>query len=155
MKEKTLVWILIKFCMGKSRDKLIDSSVIMALFNLEDRQHQKALELFETIEKENWRIKISCITIIEIVSLMKYRRIEGWQEYAESLMDGSLFLVDSSYAMDKNDLAWQLLVKEENIGMVDAIEIEHCLTHGEGLLSFDKKQNEVWEKMSLERNLNP
>ena len=133
--------------MVKNKYRLIDSSVVMALFNLEDRQHIKALEVFKKIKKEKLKVKISCITIIELISLMKYRKIDHWQEYSEKLMDGSLFYVDNAYFMETNDLSWKLTMNEENIGMVDAIEIEHCIQNGEELISFDKKQNEIYQKL--------
>lgn len=133
--------------MGKNKNRLIDSSVVMALFNLEDRQHNKAIEVFKLIKKEKLRVKISCITIIELVSLMKYRKIKQWQKYCESLLDGSLFYVDNAYFIESNDLSWKLTLEEENIGMVDAIEIEHCLQNNEELISFDKKQNEIYQSL--------
>lgn len=135
--------------MVKNKNRLIDSSVVMALFNLEDRQHTKALKIFEEIKKEKLRVKICCITIIELISLMKYRKIDHWQKYSEKLMDGSLFYVDNAYFMDTNDLSWNLTLKEKNIGMVDAIEIEHCLHNNEELISFDTKQNEIYQKLVL------
>ena len=133
--------------MVKNKYRLIDSSVIMALFNAEDSQHTKAIGVFRQIKKDRLIVKISCITIIEIVSLMKYRKIDHWQKYCENLMDGSLFYVDNAYFIDHNDLAWKLTLNEKNIGMVDAIEIEHCIQNGEELISFDKKQNEVYQRL--------
>lgn len=135
--------------MAKNKNRLIDSSVVMALFNLEDRQHNKALKVFEEIKKEKLRVKICCITIIELISLMKYRKIDHWQNYSEKLMDGSLFYVDNAYFMETNDLSWKLILTENNIGMVDAIEIEHCIQNGEELISFDKKQNEIYRQLIL------
>jgi len=133
--------------MAKNKKRLIDSSVVMALFNEEDRQHKKAIEVFKTIKSDKLEVKICCITIVELVSLMKYRKINKWQKYCEKLVDGSLFYVDNAYFMDRNDLAWKLTQQEENIGMVDAIEIEHCLQNGEELITFDKNQEEVYKKM--------
>jgi len=134
--------------MVKNNNRLIDSSVVMALFNLDDRQHNKALEVFAEIKKQKLRVKICCITIIELVSLMKYRKIDHWQKYSEKLMDGSLFYVDNAYFMETNDLSWKLTLTENNIGMVDAIEIEHCVQNNEILISFDKKQNEVYRRLT-------
>jgi predicted nucleic acid-binding protein len=133
--------------MAKNKYRLIDSSVVMALFNLEDSQHEKALEVFQIIKKEKLRVKISCITMIELVSLMKYRKINHWQKYAEKLLNGSLFYVDNAYFLDPNDLSWKLTLKEENIGMVDSIEIEHCLQNGEELITFDKKQGAIYQRL--------
>lgn len=147
MGGRTWVAILTKFYMVKNRNCLIDSSVVMALFNLDDRQHQKAIEVFKLIKSENLKVKISCITVVELVSLMKYKKISQWQKYCNELIDGRLFLVDNAYLLDKTDLAWNLAIKEENIGMVDAIEIEHCLNNGEELLTFDKRQEEVWRRL--------
>ena len=107
--------------MEKNKKRLIDSSVIMALFNAEDRQHARAVGVFKSIKKDGLIVKISCITIIEIVSLMKYRKIDHWQKYCENLMDGSLFYVDNAYFIDHDDLSWKLTMNEKNIGMVDAI----------------------------------
>lgn len=126
--------------MEKNKKYLVDSSVIMALFNDEDRQHKKAVEL---LGKINGVVKICGLTIVELVTLMKYRKIKYWKKYAEKLVDGSLFLVDNSYTFDRSGLAWELVQKEDEIGMIDAVEIEHCLTEGEELLTFDKKQQEV------------
>lgn len=136
-----------KYYMVKNKYRLIDSSVVMALFNLEDSQHSKALKVFELIKKEKLKVKISCITIIELISLMKYRKIDHWQDYSKKLMDGSLFYVDNAYFMDVNDLSWKLTMQEKRIGMVDAIEIEHCIHNNEELISFDEKQNEVYLKL--------
>jgi len=141
---------LIKFCMAINKKRLIDSSVVMALFNEEDRQHNKAIEVFKTIKKEKLDVKICCITVVELVSLMKYRRINEWQKYAKKLLDGSLFFVDNAYFLNPNDLSWELTIKEENIGMIDAIEIEHCLQNREELITFDKKQESIYRKLVLE-----
>lgn len=139
--------------MTKNKRYLIDSSVVMALFNEEDNQHQKAIETFKRIKKEKREIKISCITIMELVSLMKHRKINGWQKYSEKLVNGSMFFMDNAYFFDQNDLSWDLVIKKEKIGMVDAIEIEHCLQNDEELLSFDKAQNKIW--MELESETKP
>lgn len=133
--------------MVKSRKRLIDSSVVMALFNLEDRQHKKAIGVFRLVKKEKLRMTICCLTIVELVSLMKYREINNWQKYANKLLDGSLFYVDNAYFLDPKDLSWKLTLKEEKIGMVDAIEIEHCLQNDEELITFDKKQEVVYQKL--------
>lgn len=135
--------------MVKNRRYLIDSSVVMALFNNEDRQYKKAIETFKRIKKEKREIKISCITVMELVSLMKYKKIDGWQKYSEKLVDGSMFLLDNAYFFDVNDLSWDLVMKKEKIGMVDAIEIEHCLQNNEELLTFDDTQNKVWKELDL------
>ena len=124
--------------MVKNRRYLIDSSVVMALFNEEDRQYKKTIEVFKRIKKEKREIKISCITVMELVSLMKYKNFNGWQKYGEKLVDGSMFILDNAYTFDQNDLSWDLVMKKEKIGMVDAIEIEHCLQNDEELLSFDE-----------------
>jgi len=126
---------------------LIDSSVVMALFNEEDRQHKEAIEVFKTIKKEKIKVKICCVTIIELVSLMKYKKIDQWQKYCNKLIDGRLFYVDNAYFFDVNDMSWRLTLKETNIGMVDAIEIEHCLQNGEKLITFDKNQETVYRKL--------
>ena len=135
--------------MVKNRRYLIDSSVVMALFNEEDRQYKKAIEVFKRIKKEKREIKISCITVMELVSLMKYKNFNGWQKYGEKLVDGSMFILDNAYTFDQNDLSWDLVMKKEKIGMVDAIEIEHCLQNDEELLSFDEAQNRVWKELDL------
>lgn len=133
--------------MVKNRKYLIDSSVVMALFNEEDRQYKKAIETFKRIKKEKREIKISCITVMELVSLMKYKKFNGWQKYGEKLVDGSMFILDNAYFFDQNDLSWDLVMKKEKIGMVDAIEIQHCLQNDEELLSFDEAQNKVWKEL--------
>jgi len=133
--------------MAKNRYGLIDSSVVMALFNEEDRQHKEAIEVFKTIKKEKIKVKICCVTIIELVSLMKYKKIDQWQKYCNKLIDGRLFYVDNAYFFDVNDMSWRLTLKETNIGMVDAIEIEHCLQNGEKLITFDKNQETVYRKL--------
>lgn len=135
--------------MVKNRKYLIDSSVVMALFNEEDRQYKKAIEVFKRIKREKREIKISCITVMELVSLMKYKNFNGWQKYGEKLIDGSMFILDNAYIFDQNDLSWDLVTKKEKIGMVDAIEIEHCLQNNEELLSFDEAQNKIWKELDL------
>jgi len=137
--------------MVKKRRYLIDSSVIMALFNEEDRQYKKAIETFKRIKKEKRDIKISCITVIELISLMKYKNFNGWQKYGEKLIDGSMFILDNGYIFDPNDLSWNLVIKKEKIGMVDAIEIEHCLQNDEELLTFDEAQNKVWKELDTRK----
>ena len=139
--------------MVKNRRYLIDSSVVMALFNEEDRQYKKAIEVFKRIKKEKREIKISCITVMELVSLMKYKNFNGWQKYGEKLVDGSMFILDNAYTFDQNDLSWDLVMKKEKIGMVDAIEIEHCLQNDEELLSFDEAQNKVWKELDIKIEL--
>ncbi len=135
--------------MAKSRRYLIDSSVVIALFNEEDNQYKKAIEVFERVKKEKGEIKILCVTVVELVSLMKYRKFNGWQKYGEKLVDGSMFILDNTYFFDQNDLSWNLVMKKGRIGMVDAIEIEHCLQNDEELLSFDEAQNRVWKELDL------
>lgn len=133
--------------MEKNKCGLIDSSVVMALFNGEDSLHEKAVGVFKMIKKEKMKVKICCVTVIELVSLMKYKKINKWQIYCKKLVDGSLFFLDNAYFFDVNDISWKLTLKEENIGMVDAIEIEHCLQNGEELITFDKKQEAVYKRL--------
>ncbi len=89
------------------------------------------------------------MTVIELVSLMKYRKFNGWQKYGEKLVDGSMFFLDNAYFFDQNDLSWKLVMEKKRIGMVDAIEIEHCLQNDEELLSFDEAQNKIWKELDL------
>lgn len=133
--------------MAKNKRCLIDSSVILALFNTEDRQHQKAVETFKKIRSEKLIKVISCVTIMELVSIMKYKKIDCWQKYCEKLINGSLFIVDNAYFFDQNDLSWNLVMKKEKIGMVDAIEIEHCVQNNEQLITFDLAQEQEYQKL--------
>jgi len=63
--------------MAKNKLGLLDSSVVMALFNLEDRQHGRAIGLFKKLDKERWRLVMSAVAVVEMVSLIKYRRLEN------------------------------------------------------------------------------
>jgi predicted nucleic acid-binding protein len=132
--------------MEKSKTILVDSSVIFALFNKEDRLHQKARTLFGEFKKNKNKLRLISATFIEMVSVMKYKKIMNWQKYAERLVDGSLFYFENAYFFDFNDISWDLVINEDNIGMVDAIEIEHCILNNEDLATFDKNQMEVFEK---------
>lgn len=133
--------------MEKNNRCLVDSSVILALFNPEDGQHHKAIEKFKKIRSEKLIKVISCVTIMEVVSVLKYKKIECWQKYCEKLVDGSLFVVDNAYFFDMNDLSWNLVMKKEKIGMVDAIEIEHCIQNDEQLITFDRAQEREYQKL--------
>ena len=131
--------------MVKNKKYLIDSSVVMALFNEEDRQNRKARLLFAKLKRERAGIKILWITIVELVSLMKYRKIIDWKLYSAKLVDESIFEIENSYVFSEDGLAWKLTMEKDKIGMIDAIEIEVGMKNKYNLLTFNKAQEKEWQ----------
>ena len=131
----------------KSCQKLIDSSVLYDIFVSNDRLDIRAKELLRKLAKSRAILLIHPLVIIEVLSLIKYRvGVEGEKIARKELYDiGKYRVLEIKTGLSKQIL--DLFEKNREIGLIDAILIQYCLEKKTGLVTFDKKQEEVWRRL--------
>ena len=141
-----------KFCMGKrveSHKILLDSCVWIALYDPNDRQHKKAVDLFKKIEKEDPTILVHRLVVIETLSILKYQRILGddLKEIRMSLVDKRRDCCVGGLLEEFKNEEWKMLEEDNKVGLVDTLLLSYCRDNGLELISFDKALMKTWGEL--------
>jgi len=126
---------------------LVDSSLLVSLFNSEDRQHRRAILRIGRLSGEETCVLIHPLVFIETLSVLKYKakKIE-LKETRKVLEDKKRFKkIEEGISVDEG--AIEIFERYEKIGMIDAILIQEAIRNGWELVTFDKKMEEVWKRL--------
>jgi len=140
-----------KYFMGsktKIKKLLIDSCVWIALYDPNDRQHSKAVNLFKQIEKHEQEIIIHALVVIETLSIMKYKKVLGQdlEKIRINLIDQQKNNYISQTTVDPAKSDWKLLEDDNKMGLVDILLLDYCKRNNLELITFDKSLDECWKQ---------
>ena len=131
---------------AKIKKLLIDSCVWIALYDPNDRQHGKAVNVFKNIERNKQEIVVHALVVVETLSIVKYKKILGrdLEEIRISLIDKRINNYVSQITVEPGKNDWKLLEANNKIGLVDILLIDYCRKNNLELVTFDKHLNECW-----------
>jgi len=132
------------------KNYLLDTNIIFAIYNENDRLNARARKVIEEISK-NKKVKllIHPLVLIETLSLLKYRTgIEGEKMVRKELFDPKKYIVlEETISLDTKVI--KMFEKEPEIGIVDTILIQYCLDKKIELATLDREMESVWKKLKL------
>jgi len=140
-----------KYFMGrktKIKKILIDSCVWIALYDPNDRQHNKAIRVFKNIEKHQREIVVHALVVIETLSIIKYKKIVGndLEQIRINLVDNRINNYVSQIIVEPDKNNWRLLEADNKMGLVDILLLDYCIKNNLELVTFDKHLDERWVK---------
>jgi len=130
----------------KIKKILIDSCVWIALYDPNDRQHNKAIRVFKNIEKHQREIVVHALVVIETLSIIKYKKIVGndLEQIRINLVDNRINNYVSQIIVEPDKNNWRLLEADNKMGLVDILLLDYCIKNNLELVTFDKHLDERW-----------
>ncbi|MFA6184572.1 MAG: PIN domain-containing protein [Candidatus Shapirobacteria bacterium] len=128
---------------------LVDSCVWIAFYDVNDRQHDKAVDIFQKLQKKNDRPLIHLLVLIETLSILKYKRIlkNDLKKIKISMLNNKIFGFINETKLDFDGKVFDNLYKDNKMGLVDLILLDYCKKNKVDLVTLDKAMNEEWRKL--------
>ena len=84
---------------------LVDSCVWIAFYDINDRQHDKAVDIFQKLQKKNIRPLVHLLVLIETLSILKYKRIlkNNLKKIKISMLNNQIFDFVDETKLDFNE----------------------------------------------------
>lgn len=132
----------------KIKKILIDSCVWIALYDLNDRQHNKAVHVFKKIETQQLEIVVHALVVVETLSIMKYKKIlgEDLEKIRINLIDRQKNNYISQIIVEPTKDNWKMLEADNKMGLVDILLLDCCRKNNLELVTFDKHLAEIWRQ---------
>lgn len=130
---------------------LLDSSVLVAYFNLNDNQTNKAVSLIKKFKKKNQKFILHPLIVIETLSVLKLKvKKEALIFCQKILFNPEIFETkEEDLILDVNGFSFSLFNKIKTLSLVDAIIIDYCLNNNFELLTFDKVMEQEYRKLCV------
>lgn len=127
---------------------LVDSCILVAFYDVNDRQHDKAVDIFQKLQRKNVKPLIHLLVLIETLSILKYKRIlkNNLKKIKISMLNSQIFDFISETKLDFNEKIFIKLYEDNKMGLVDLILLDYCKKNKTDLITLDKAMNEEWEK---------
>lgn len=129
---------------------LIDSCVWIALYDPNDRQHEKAKDLFAKIENKNNIYVMHYLVLVETLSILKYKKIdvEIINKIRNNIFKSVEIEIINNVSLKLSEKMWGQFELPNKLGLVDVILLDYCLVNKYRLATFDKELDETWSKLS-------
>lgn len=127
---------------------LVDSCVWIAFYDINDRQHDKAVDIFQKLQRKNIKPLVHLLVLIETLSILKYKRIlkNNLKKIKISMLNSQIFGFISETKLDFNEKIFVKLYEDNKMGLVDLILLDYCKKNKTDLVTLDKAMNEEWKK---------
>lgn len=131
-----------------SKSLLIDSSVIIAFFNLGDSLHKKAKIFFDSRKDERKNLLLHPLVFSESLSILKMKTsLQVLRDSRDALLDRESFLpIESISIFSFEGGAWGYFNAKNNLSFVDAAVLDYCLENGSELITFDKELDKIYKR---------
>lgn len=128
---------------------VFDSSVLVAYFNPNDTQTEKAVSLIKKLKKENKKFVLHPLIVIETLSVLKLKvEKEALLICQEILFNPEIFEIENiNINLVPNDFSFLLFNKIRTLSLIDAVIIDYCLGNNFELLTFDKTMGKEYQKL--------
>lgn len=127
---------------------LLDSNVLIGLFDANDRLHQRAKKVLVSLKEENPVLIIHPLVYVETLTILKYKhRHDGGLSLARckrNLENVRIWLHVSWEGINQKGKSAKLFLADNNLGFVDAVLIQECLDNNYKLVTFDKELEKAW-----------
>lgn len=128
---------------------LVDSCIWVAFYDVNDRQHDKAVDIFQKLQRKNVKPLIHLLVLIETLSILKYKRIlkNNLKKIKISMLNSQIFDFINETKLDFNEKIFIKLYEDNKMGLVDLILLDYCKKNKVDLVTLDKAMNEEWKKL--------
>lgn len=126
---------------------LVDSCVWVAFFDINDRQHEKAVKVFQNLQKKEVKVVIHLLVLIETLSILKYKGIvkSNLKKIKEKMLNGRIFEFVGETKLDINEKFFEKLFDNNRMGLVDLILLDYCEKNEIDLMTLDKSMALEWK----------
>jgi len=132
---------------------LVDSCVWIALYDKNDRQHERAVELFEKIKKDQIQVIVHFLVLVEVLSVLKYKKFDLTilKKIRRQIFETPSIEVFNKGGVDLSPKGWRRFEERNKLGVVDAVLIDYCLKNKVGMESFDEEMQTIYKKFLNKR----
>lgn len=127
---------------------LLDSSVWVSFF-AKDENYKKAYHLINILLARDFIIMMPTLVYIEIINALHRLKIDRKKiDNAKNILQGNkkIHLCHSTSMFWINEITW--LMEKTDLRSHDLIILAHALKYNASLISFDKKLNGAYKKIS-------
>ncbi len=130
---------------------LIDSCVWIAFYDVNDRQHNKSVNIFRTLQRKNIKPLVHLLVLIETLSILKYKRIlkNELKKIKTSMLNSQIFDFIGETKLDINEKIFEKLYDDNRMGLVDLILLGYCKENKIDLMTLDKAMDKAWKELNL------
>ena len=131
-----------------SRKILLDSSVVIAFYNIKDIQYKKALKEVQSLAGKNVVLHLHPLIILETLTVLKQKiGKEGVLECEKDFLDANLYVWDKvSLTLHETD-SWRKIFYEKNtLSVIDAMLLRYAIENDLELVTFDKELEKVYKR---------
>lgn len=135
----------------KKNKILIDSCVWIAFYDVNDRQHNKSVDIFRTLQRKNIKPLVHLLVLIETLSILKYKRIlkNELKKIKTSMLNSQIFDFIGETKLDINEKIFEKLYDDNRMGLVDLILLGYCKENKIDLMTLDKAMEKSWKELNL------
>lgn len=128
---------------------VLDSSILVAFFNPNDSQTNRAVSLIKKFKKRDKKIVLHPLIAIETLSVLKLKiQKEALLVCEKILFNPEIFeLKEANLDLATNTFSFSLFNEVKALSLVDAIIIDYCLTNNFELFTFDKAMNNEYQRL--------
>lgn len=128
---------------------LVDSCVWVAFYDINDRQHYKAVNIFKKLQRENIKPLVHLLVLIETLSILKYKRIlkNELKKIKTSMLNSQIFDFIGEAKLDINEKIFEKLYDDNRMGLVDLILLDYCKENKISLVTLDKAMEKTWKEL--------
>lgn len=129
---------------------LVDSCVWVAFYDVNDRQHNKSVEIFQTLQRKNIKPLIHLLVLIETLSILKYKRFlkNELKKIKISMLNNQIFEFISETKLDINEKIFEKLYDDNRMGLVDLILLNYCKENKIDLVTLDKAMEKTLKEFN-------
>ncbi len=129
---------------------LVDSCVWIAFYDINDRQHNKSVEIFQRLQRENIKPLVHLLVLIETLSILKYKRFlkNELKKIKTSMLNSQIFEFISETKLDINEKIFEKLYDDNRMGLVDLILLNYCKDNKIDLVTLDKAMEKTWKEFN-------
>lgn len=128
---------------------VLDSSILVAFFNPNDSQTNRAVSLIKKFKKQDKKIVLHPLIAIETLSVLKLKvEKEALLVCQKILFNPEIFeLKEINLDLLTNSFSFSLFNEVKTLSLIDAIIIDYCLTNNFELFTFDKAMNNEYQRL--------
>lgn len=128
---------------------LVDSCVWIAFYDVNDRQHNKSVEIFQILQRKNIKPLVHLLVLIETLSILKYKRFlkNELKKIKTNMLNNQIFEFINETKLDINEKIFEKLYNDDRMGLVDLILLNYCKENKIGLVTLDNAMEKAWKEV--------
>lgn len=130
---------------------LIDSNLLVALYNPSDNQHLKARNLIESLSKKENEFFIHSLIILEVLTVLKQKSPPKIFKMVKNYLfnPACYTLLKEKFFLQADDFVFKIFEENKKLSLVDAKIIEVSLLNNLALLTLDRNLKTAARKYKI------